>query len=94
MLAGYYVVVAGFRKPQRLAVRQMTEGHYSFTWTDSRGVRRVFHSDYIGYGVTVFSENGPGLRRFIVKGRWDDVTYRDHSGHHNEVKIHADQETD
>ena len=94
MLAGYYVVVAGHRKPQRIIVKQTTPGNYSFTWIDSRGLNRLFQSDYVGYGVTVFRETGSGLRRFVVRGHWDEVFYRDHSGHHNEVKIHADQEID
>lgn len=94
MLAGYYVVVAGYRKPQRITVKQVSPGSYSFTWVDSRGLNRVFQSDYVGYGVTVFRETGFGLRRFVVKGRWEEVFYRDHSGQLNEVKIHADEEID
>jgi hypothetical protein len=93
MLAGIFIVVAGYRRPQRIIVRKVGDS-YTFTWTDSRGINRVFESDLIGFGVSVFKERGGGQRRFTIKGRWDEVFYRDHSGQIHEVKIHEDQEID
>jgi|GEM_PF-2863176 len=93
MLAGVYIIVAGYRRPQRVVVRKIGDS-YTFQWVDSRGIKRLFESEYIGFGVTIFKERAGGLRRFVVKDVWSEVFYRDHSGEQHTVKIHAEEEID